>query len=379
MHEGAAPQTFGSYTVYEELGHGGMASVHRAETTARDGKTRQVALKRLLPKVGTNRELVTSFVHEAKLMRYLKHPNIAETYDSGRVYDSYFLAMEYVPGATLKELVAHCALTSGSVPEPVTLNLAHQICEALDHAHTCCDKDGKPLGIIHRDVSPANIILSQTGLVKLIDFGLAKANLTTTDTAVGTIKGKFGYVAPEYTAGKLDHRADLWAVGVVMYELLTSRRLFDGPDPFETVARVRKLPIPRPSLANPRVSRELDAVVMKALERDPERRWQSAAELRDAIAEVIDQPGNRVSNAHVIEWVNWVFTQKPGDEASGVGHLLKISQPPPAQASIDQTIVDRPREPELAWLESDKVVWFVLAYCGIVAIGSLWRIVSLLL
>jgi serine/threonine protein kinase len=380
MGEGAtSPQTFGDYKVFEEIGHGGMASIHIAETRSRDGKTRRVALKRLLPKVQSNRELVNNFIAEGKLLRSLHHENIAETYEVGRVYDSYFIAMEYVPGPTLKQLVAQCGLTVGAVPMPVMLNLAAQLCDALDHAHNARDESGKPLGIVHRDVSPANIILSNSGLVKLIDFGLAKANLTQTETAVGTIKGKFGYVAPEYMAGKLDARADLWAVGVVMYELLTSRRLFDGPDPFETMARVRKLPIPRPSLANPRVSPQLDSLVMKALERDPSRRWQTAAELRDALREVIDQPENYVDNRHVIDWVNWVFTQKPGTEASGISKLAAMTRPPPG-ALPDVTVVDRPEEhyPQLAWLESDKVVWAVLAYLAIACIGSLWQIISLI-
>jgi serine/threonine-protein kinase len=377
MAEGAPRQTFGSYTVYEEIGHGGMASVHLAETKARDGTTRRVALKRLLPRVQSNRELVTAFVHEARLMRYLRHPNIAETFDQGRVYDSYFIAMEYVPGPTLKELVAQCGATVGAVPMPIMLNLVAQICDALDHAHNLHDEQGKPLGIIHRDVSPANIILSNTGLVKLIDFGLAKANVHSADTEVGKLKGKFGYIAPEYISGELDARADLWAVGVVMYELLTSRRLFDGFDPMETMNRVRKLPIPRPSLANPRVSPELDALVMRALERAPARRWQTAAELRDAVHEVIEQPGMQVDNHHVIEWVNWVFTLKPGAKVTGLSQLVKITTPPPGEIP-DVTAVDVPKEPEVRWLQSDKLVWGVAAFLALVVIVTLIRIIALI-
>jgi len=305
----ATPERFGSYLVYEQIGKGGMATVHRAEQDTGRG-IRQVALKRLFPTM--NRELVALFLDEARVLQHLQHPNIAATYDSGRIFGRYFIAMEYVRGPTLKALVEQCGVTVGAVPQPVALNLAAQLCEALDHAHNQRDKEGRPLGIIHRDVSPANLIISETGVLKLIDFGLAKARVTTEETAVGVIKGKYGYVAPEYLGGKLDHRADLWAVGIIMYELLTSRRLFEGHDAFETMRRVRELPIPRPSLANPKVTPELDAIVMTALERDLSRRWQSAAAMRDRIREVIAQPGNEAHDQQVAEWVDWVFSQKRG-------------------------------------------------------------------
>src|SRR5688500_18839968 len=186
----AAPERYGSYLVYEQIGKGGMATVHRAEIPTKQG-TRQVALKRLLPPL--SKEGVALFLDEARLLRYLQHPNIATTYDSGRVFGTYFIAMEYVRGPTPKELVAQCAGTTGSVPQEITLNLAAQLCDALDHAHNRTDEHGKPLGIIHRDVTPANIIISETGVVKLIDFGLAKAKNTSEHTAVGVIKGKYAY------------------------------------------------------------------------------------------------------------------------------------------------------------------------------------------
>ncbi|MEJ7601305.1 MAG: serine/threonine-protein kinase [Kofleriaceae bacterium] len=304
-----SPERYGAYFVYEQIGKGGMASVHRAERETKAGR-QQIALKRAYPTL--QREMVFLFLDEARLCRYLEHPNIARTYDSGRVFGTYYIAMEYVPGPTLRELVERCSVTVGSVPESITLHLAQQLCDALDAAHNCCDDKGAPLNIVHRDVTPANIIISDAGVLKLIDFGLAKATGTTQQTAVGVIKGKFGYIAPEYLNGKLDHRADLWAIGIIMYELLTSRRLFDGPNAFETMMRVRELPIPRPSLANPNVTPELDEIVMKALERDPERRWQSAALMRDRIRAVIAKFGGPIDSDAVVEWVRQVFEQEPG-------------------------------------------------------------------
>jgi eukaryotic-like serine/threonine-protein kinase len=301
------PERYGPYLVYEQIGSGGMATVHRAEWTTKTG-TKQIALKRMNPTM--QRELVAVFMDEARLHKYLDHPNIAATYDSGRHFGTYFIAMEYIPGPTLKQLVEHCGKTVGAVPHHVTLNLVAQLCAALDHAHTLRDEHGNPLGIVHRDITPSNVIVSPSGEVKLIDFGLAKAQVNTEQTKVGVIKGKFGYVAPEYLRrGRLDHRADLWAVGIIMYELLTNRRLFDGPDAMETMTRVCELPIPRPSIANPKVTPALDELALRALERDPERRWQSAREMREALLAVIAQPGNVIDNKGVSDWVTWALAQ----------------------------------------------------------------------
>jgi len=296
--------------VYEQLGKGGMATVHRAEQDTPQG-VRQVALKRLLPSLDSR--TVSLFNDEARLLRYLHHPNIPVTYDSGRVFGTYFIAMEYIPGRTLKELIAQSATTVGPVPQPIVLNLAAQICDALDYAHTRRDDKGRPLGIIHRDVTPANLILAQNGVLKLVDFGLAKATGAKEPSVAGVIKGKLGYVAPEYTRGEIDHRADLWAVGIIMYELLTGgRQLFEGPSAVDTISRVRALPIPRPSMANPAVHHAVDDVVMGALERDPRRRWGSAADMRDRIRAVAEEIGDQASDRRVTEWVTWAFDQKPG-------------------------------------------------------------------
>jgi eukaryotic-like serine/threonine-protein kinase len=305
-----APERYGSYRVYEQLGKGGMATVHRAEQDTPQG-VRQVALKRLVPSLDSR--TVSLFLDEARLVRYLHHPNIPVAYDSGRVFGTYFIAMEYIPGRTLKELIAQSATTVGPVPQPIVLNLAAQLCDALDYAHTRRDEQGRPLGIIHRDVTPANLILAPSGVLKLVDFGLAKATGAKEPSVAGVIKGKLGYVAPEYTRGEIDHRADLWAVGIIMYELLTGgRQLFEGPSAVDTISRVRSLPIPRPSMANPIVHHAVDDVVMGALERDPRRRWGSAADMRDRIRAVAEEIGDTAGDRRVIEWVNWAFEQKPG-------------------------------------------------------------------
>jgi hypothetical protein len=298
-------EEFGSYLVYEELGVGGMATVHRAER--RNGRARQrVALKRLLPSAAGDSDILRLFLDEARLVSLLRHRNIAEVYECGRVGDEYFLAMELVAGPTLKALLRQCAATVGLIPYPLALNLLSQICEALAYAHELVDEAGKKLDVVHRDVSPSNIVISTNGVVKLIDFGVAKT--TSTNTQAGIIKGKLGYIAPEYLEGGLDRRADLWALGVIAYELLTNQRLFSADDDLELMRQVRAQPIIPPSRHNPDVPPELDAIVMTALQRDPDLRWQNAAAMRTALLGVA-RPS---TNAEIVEWVQWVFALDAG-------------------------------------------------------------------
>jgi serine/threonine-protein kinase len=284
-----------------------MATVHRAEQDTPAG-VKQIALKRLTPTL--DKKNVGLFQDEARLLRYLDHPNIPKTYDSGRVFGTYFIAMEYIEGWTVKAVIDHCSATVGPVPVPIVLNLVAQLCAALDYAHKRCDEHGKPLRIIHRDVTPSNLIIDRTGVLKLVDFGLAKATVATEPSTAGIIKGKLGYVAPEYTRGEIDHRADLWAVGIIMYELLTGRRLFDGANAHDTVSRVRELPIPRPSLANPKVPPAVDAIVMQALERDPRQRSSSADSLRTQLLAQIAKRDDAADNKAVVEWITAAFEEK---------------------------------------------------------------------
>ncbi|HSK03676.1 MAG TPA: serine/threonine-protein kinase [Kofleriaceae bacterium] len=369
----ATPERFGSYLVYEQLGRGGMATVHRAERETRKG-LQEVALKRLVPSL--KRELVALFLDEAKLMQQLQHPNIPATYDSGRVFGTYFIAMEYVRGPNVKQLIEHCAVTVGAVPPAITLHLAAQLCDALDHAHNRRDKHGKPLGIIHRDVTPANLLITETGHLKLIDFGLAKAQGTSERTGAGIIKGKYGYVAPEYLVGSIDHRADLWAVGIIMYELLTGRRLFDGADAYDTMRRVRELPIPRPSIANPAVTRELDEIVMTALARDLRRRWPSAAAMRDRIRAVLAQPGSSIDHQGVIDWVKWALAQQQRGRVPQLTPVVPMQiARPPADAVDPAAAVRLPAIGALA-RQRPRLVWAAGGLALALLVVLLWRLAA---
>jgi len=265
---------------------------------------------------------VGSFVDEARLARHLRHPGIARVYEFGKLRGIYYIAFEFVPGPTVQQLQHQCANHVGRIPVPIVIEMMCQLCDALDHAHNLRDEHDQPLRIVHRDVTPSNLIVSNAGLVKLIDFGLAKTKQSTVESQAGVIKGKLNYVAPEYLRGQLDARCDLWAAGLVLHELLTGRRLFNDPDNAVVLENVRSLPIPPPSKFNMDVQAELDQVVLKALERNPDRRWQSAVEMRNALLRTTTQT---VTKDQLVAWTEWAFSQKQGPtEDSAVSALHEI-------------------------------------------------------
>ena len=334
---GTAQEEFGQYLIYEKLGTGGMATVHRAESRGVAGFRRSVALKRLLPHIAEDESMVRSFAHEARLASHLHHTNVAQTYDLGKVDDIYFIAMEYIAGPTLTQVMKQCEAAAGPMPIPIAMAILGQICDALDHAHNLSDDSGKPLGIIHRDVSPSNIIVSNTGIVKLIDFGIAKAS-TGDKTKTGLIKGKFAYIAPEYTLGLLDLRADLFGVGVIAHELVTGRQLFQSTSDYETIRNLRDMPIQPPSRWNSQVSRDFDDIVMTALQRDPELRWQSAGAMRTALTNASRSLGV-VGHQQVREWIEWAFVQDAHREDSALGRAIETLAEPSSvtfELSVDQ-------------------------------------------
>jgi serine/threonine-protein kinase len=326
-------EEFGPYLVYEQIGLGGMASVHRAEMQGIAGFRRSVALKRMLPHVAANEDLVRSFVREARLASHLRHANVAQTLELGKVGDIYFIAMELVPGKNLREVLSHCLRVCGPMPLPIAINIIGQIADALDYAHNLCDETGTPLGIIHRDVSPSNVIVSEGGVCKLIDFGIAKASAQSMQTMSRTIKGKFAYMAPEYIAGHIDARADLFALGVIAHELIANKPLFQGEDEMDTLHRVRTMPIPPPSQWRPNLPPEIDAIVMTALQRDPDQRWQGAHAMRTALTTEAQRLGLVAHGAQVDEWMRWAFEQKAGDFRVDTMPDISISNEPTAHTA----------------------------------------------
>jgi serine/threonine protein kinase len=291
-------EPFGPYLILEALGIGGMAHVHRAELALPNGETKIVALKRLLPEVGSQTSFIRRFVDEARIGQRLDHPNIVKTNRVGNINGWHFIELEYVPGPTLAQLF----LRSVTPPVPIALRIFSQVSRALAYAHGLRDELGQPLRLIHRDIAPSNIMVSESGSTKLIDFGAAKSSTSHVRTQVGSIIGKLGYIAPEYLRGKLDARVDIFSLGVVAYELLTQRRLFDVQD-METAEQLRKQPIAPPSTINPEVPAALDAIILRALARDPNQRWQGALDLYTALSSLEQQPSFAATDADVANWL----------------------------------------------------------------------------
>jgi eukaryotic-like serine/threonine-protein kinase len=277
-------ERFGPYTVYECLGAGGMASVHRATIDIGAGVTREVALKRLLPQLADDKKFVEDFVREAKLAANLHHPNIVRILELGRSNGTYFIAMELVAGQSLLQLMKLAWAMRMVTPIGVAIAIFAELLDALDYASTAVDIEGEPMELVHRDLSPSNLIITDDGHVKIIDFGVAKAVSGKFMTNTGMVKGKLSYMALETLAGsQLDRRADIFSVGVVMWELITGRRLFRGQNEYEVITRIREGATEPPSTYNAACTPELDEIVMHALAKSRDDRWPSANVMRTAL------------------------------------------------------------------------------------------------
>ncbi len=323
-------QPFGKYMLVERLGRGGMAEVWKAKMSGPAGFQRTLVVKRILPHLVEDPHFVQMFVSEARLSARLQHSNIVQVYELGDVDGEYYLAMEYVRGRDLVNVV-RAQLEKGQQPPPgLGALVVRDVCRALAYAHVLTDERGTPLRLIHRDVSPSNVMISFDGAVKLLDFGIAKAlgEASESKTVTGTLKGKFGYMSPEQIDGKeIDHRADLFAVGVVLHEVLTGRRLFKGATDLATIAMVRETKVEPPSLLNPAVPKELDDICLKALARDPDQRFKGCDEMAIALDDV----------AHTLKWgperLTGMLRELFPDEPSHSRELL-----PPTEAGASQEV-----------------------------------------
>jgi serine/threonine protein kinase len=280
------PQSFGRYMVIGKLGHGGMAEVVLAVQSGKAGFRKLVVLKRLHAKLEGEPGFVDMFLDEARLAAQLDHPHCVQTLEVGEHDGQHFLAMEYLDGQGLEKLLRASAKRGLYLPVEIATRMIADALDGLSYAHELIGYDGKPLGVVHRDISPQNIFVTYQGVVKLLDFGIAKAESNVVETRTGVIKGKFAYIAPEQALGSgLDPRADVWSMGVVLWESLTSRRLFKSENELATLQESLRGAIAPPSDYQPDVPPELDAIVLQALARDPDERFQSAADFRNALEE----------------------------------------------------------------------------------------------
>lgn len=308
----AKPIPFGDYFLLEKLNTGGMAEVYKAKTFGVEGFERIVAVKKILPSIAEDKEFISMFIDEAKIAGQLTHANIAQIFDLGNINDEYYIALEYVPGHDLRVIFDRCVRTGRKLDIGMVCFVVSKICEGLDYAHNKKDANGEPMNIIHRDISPQNILLSYDGECKLIDFGIAKATNKSSATQVGILKGKFSYMSPEQVSGKtnIDRRSDIFALGIVLFELLTLKRLFLGQSDFETLEKIRKVEVSPPTLYNSDIPEALEDIVLKALEKDVSQRYQTASELQEALQRFMFSQGIYYTAKDLSEFMHSMFSQE---------------------------------------------------------------------
>ncbi len=269
---------YGKYELLRKIAAGGMAEIFLARQWGEGGFFRDVVIKRLFSNLAEHESALRMFQYEARLLAHLNHPNIPQVTDLGFAEGTWYMAMEYVQGWTVTDVWRAGARRGQMMPLPVTLGLVMQVCEALQHAHTARDRAGRWLRIVHRDVTPHNVMVSPDGVGKLMDFGVAKTDARM-ETEAGAVKGTFSYMSPEQVRGKrVDRRADVFSMGVILYELTTGTRLFRGND-MQVMQAVVETDAPRPSLRMPDYPADLEEIVLACLRRDREARIQSAADL----------------------------------------------------------------------------------------------------
>jgi serine/threonine protein kinase len=281
--------TFGPYRLLDRVAVGGMAEVFKAKRTGVEGFEKIVAVKRILPHLGENKEFLDMFVDEAKMVAGLTHPNIVQIYDLGRIEKSYYIAMEFVHGRDLRTIMRRAREKGLRMPLDLSLRVVSQVSSALEYAHRKKDDRGRAMEIVHRDVSPQNILISFEGEVKLADFGIAKAATKASNTDRGALRGKLLYMSPEQAWGRpIDRRSDVFSLGIVLYEMVTETKPFLGAGTEMTILElVRQCLVTAPREVNPRVPEALDRVIMKALAREPDERYQDAGEMQRGIEKIL--------------------------------------------------------------------------------------------
>jgi eukaryotic-like serine/threonine-protein kinase len=315
------------YRVIKRLASGGMAEVFVAESAGIEGFRKQVAIKRVLPQLSKNEQFIDMFLDEARLSGRLAHSNVVSVFDIGVGDNTYFIVMEYVDGADLKQVMEYQKKLGKPMSVEAACFIVTKICQGLAYAHDLHTPDGEPLNIVHRDVTPANVLITRHGEIKIVDFGLAKASSQLASSDAGVIKGKFGYLAPE-TVMELgaDNRVDVFAAGIILWELLAGRRLFLGDTDFGTVKLVREAKIPPLAPINASVPPSLEKILHKALAKDRDKRYLTARDFATDLITFLYQYGKPVSEYEVAGLVLGAAgaPAKKVDGLAAIGEMLDL-------------------------------------------------------
>jgi serine/threonine protein kinase/CheY-like chemotaxis protein len=344
-------ERFGQYTLLDKIAAGGMAEVWKARMRGVEGFQKTVAIKKILPHMTDNSEFVGMFIDEAKLAAQLGHPNIVHIYDLGKIGRDYYIAMEYVEGKDLRSLMNAGRRKGVRMPLALALFIAARLASALDYAHRKRDFDEREMGLVHRDVSPQNVLLSLEGDVKLCDFGIAKAVSKAGQTQMGALKGKLQYMSPEQAWGRaVDARSDLFSLGAVLYEMLTGERLFTGDTEIGVLESVRQGQIRSTRQSDPSIPVEVDEIVARALAYDPQSRFASAGEMKQRIEAVLHTLGLSPDPTDLAAWVHKVLEEEPSSGDWSVPAFALPAETPeappvPEPAAYATPIPDWPADP----------------------------------
>ena len=301
----------GPYLLIQQIAKGGMADLYLSDYLRQDGFRRTVAVKKILPHLAENQDFIKMFIREARLAALLQHPNIVQIIDFGKIQNVYLIAMEYIDGKNLAEIMAH---VKQGLPVDLSVFVIMKICTGLQYSHDKTDdKSGKRLNIVHRDVSPQNILISFLGEVKITDFGISKARSEPSMTQAGVIKGKLSYLSPEQALGReVDHQADIYALGLVFYEILSYKKIYQFDNHIEAIRSIPKMNIPPLISLNPGIPDELNRIVMKCLEKDKTLRYQSAKEIHDDLMSLRNKSNMTYDASNLSDFMrkNFVKTKK---------------------------------------------------------------------
>ena len=318
-------QRIGRYELLGEIASGGMATVFLGRAVGVKGFSRLVAIKRLHPHLEREEDFVSAFLDEARLAARIRHPNVVPTLDVDD-RDGLYIVMEYVEGDRMLGLLRHAVKANEPIPVGIAFRIAIEALAGLHAAHDLLDDDGAPLNLVHRDVSPQNVLIGIDGVTKITDFGIAKAESRLVTTRDGQLKGKIAYMAPEQArGGGIDRRVDVFAMGILVWEMLSSRRLFKGDNDVEVLSAVLSNPIPSLRSVLPSVPEEVDAVVMRALDRDPAGRYDSASDFADALEAIAHVVGGVASTRTVAQYVQRVAGPKLEAERERVKQGVSIA------------------------------------------------------
>jgi serine/threonine-protein kinase len=307
------PRQFGKYTLLRELASGGMARVYLAIQRSVAGFEKLVVIKRILPELARDTDFVEMLLTEARTAATLDHPNVVQTFDVGEVEGTYYIAMEYINGEDIRSIVRGMKRSEvREFPLEHTLSIVRGVCAGLAYAHEKKDLEGNALNIVHRDISPQNILVTYSGAVKVVDFGIAKSTEAVGEkTGAGQLKGKAPYMSPEQARSvELDHRSDIFAVGIVLFELTTGRRLFKAKSEFETLKMIVERPYPSPREIVPNYPQDLERIVMRALEKEPARRYQKARDMQADLEAFARHERIATSAVGLADWMAMLFADK---------------------------------------------------------------------